>query len=480
MWIWRQYKQTTVLSWALAVCLLGLIAAGKYAWQIPSLVVAVSSAVCLFLLWRFGKIAPVVLVVVVSAGAAGMWRGLTVSGDLHIYQQLYGQQVTVRGKIFDDPSYDKNKRLDFKLVDCVINGRKVRGVVRTKALGGSFHRGNTVEVQGKLADGYGNYQATLYYVSPRLVDAHDGPIEALRRRFFASVASSVPDPQASLGLGFVVGLTSYLPDTLQEQLRALALTHVVVASGYNLTILLRIVRRLVARHSKRLACAGGTGFMVLMVALTGASPSVIRAAVVTCLSLAAWYYGRRVHPVVILLLGAVITATANPLYVWHDLGWWLSFVSFAGVLLLAPLLQRAICGVKQPNMLLQIAIETSAAQLATTPMMIGIFGSLSILGLAANILVVPFVPIAMAATAAVGFIGMFMAGLAAWLGLLANWIIRYMVYIINNFGGIPWAAVGIHVSAGTMMAMYIGLVALGTIIYRRSGHSYVTQPNIVE
>lgn len=480
MWIWRRYKQTTVLSWCLAACLLGLIAAGKYSWQVPLLTTLLAGLTGIGLLYRYGRIAPVIAALVVASSMAGILRGALVKGDLYVYKEFYSKQVTVRGTIFDDPSYDKNKRLDFKLVDCIVNGQAVRGVVRIKALGGSFHRGNTVEVQGKLADGFGNYQATLYYVSPKLVNTKDGPIEALRRKFFAAVASSVPDPQASLGLGFVVGLTSYLPDTLQDQLRALALTHVVVASGYNLTILLRIVRRLVAKYSKRLACAGGISFMVLMVALTGASPSVVRAAVVTCLSLAAWYYGRRVHPVVILLLGAVITAAANPLYVWHDLGWWLSFVSFTGVLLLAPLLQRAICGSKEPNMLLQIAIETSAAQLATTPMMMGIFGNLSVLGLVANILVVPFVPIAMAATALAGFVGMFAAELAAWLGLLANWVIRYMVYIINNFGALPWAAIDTHISVTNMGIMYVGLGVVGALIYKRSGHSYANQPNIVE
>ena len=147
----------------------------------------------------------------------------------------------------------------------------------------------------------------------------------------------VKEPQASLGIGFLTGQRSTLPDSLDEQLRIVGLTHIVVASGYNLTILVRFARRLFVRYSKYWATVSASVMICGFVLVTGFSPSMSRAALVTGLSLAAWYYGRKIHPLVLLLFAAAITVLINPSFLWGDIGWALSFTAFAGVMLLAPL-----------------------------------------------------------------------------------------------------------------------------------------------
>ena len=98
--------------------------------------------------------------------------------------------------------------------------------------------------------------------------------------------------------------------------------------------------------------------MMLFIMLAGASPSMLRAGLVTGLSLLLWYVGRSIHPVVLLVVTAGITILCNPVYLWGDASWLLSMTAFAGVMLWAPAFQAAIQRLlrlrKEPNAVLRI------------------------------------------------------------------------------------------------------------------------------
>ncbi len=80
------------------------------------------------------------------------------------------------------------------------------------------------------------------------------------------------------------------------------------------------------------------------------SPSMSRAGLVAGLSLLAWYYGRRIHPLVLLPLAMAITVMVQPSYAWGDLGWQLSFAAFAGVLIGAPLIQAYFLATRKSSL----------------------------------------------------------------------------------------------------------------------------------
>jgi competence protein ComEC len=179
----------------------------------------------------------------------------------------------------------------------------------------------------------------------------------VRDDFADHVRKAVDEPAASLGIGYLLGQKSALPPELVEALTVAGLTHIVVASGYNLTILVRLARRAFARVSKYLATLSGGVLIVGFIAMTGASPSMVRAGLVASLSMLAWYYGRKFHPVTLLALVAAATVLVNPSYAWGNLGWELSFAAFAGVMIVAPLLQAYFYGNEKPRLVPQILGE---------------------------------------------------------------------------------------------------------------------------
>lgn len=469
----RRVRRTTLISMGSLACLAGLGLA-KLGWQVP-LGWVLMCAPLLLLCWR--KILILSVPVALLLGMlVGLWRGGVVNQELNLYAQLIDQKVVLTGTATQDATYGNKKQIDFMMSDVRIGERQLPGTVRVTTFSPvQPKQGDRVRAEAKLKYGFGSYQAGMYFAKVDLLARGDSWFAKIRRTFSAVVLSVIPEPQASLGLGFLLGIKSQLPDSLTEQLKLVGLTHIVVASGYNLTILVRAARRMLAGRSKYQATLAAVLLMIGFLGVTGLSPSMTRAALVTALSLAAWYYGRVIHPVLLLLFCAAITALANPLFLWGDLGWYLSFLAFGGVMLGAPLLQKRLFGNRTPPQLVQIIIETLCAELATIPLVLWIFGGMSVIGVVANVIVTPLVPLAMLATFVAGVAAIAWPGFGAWLALPAHWVLGYMVAAIQQLAAVPWAYQSARFSLGMMIAAYGLLLAFGWVMYRKTRYSYLSR-----
>lgn len=474
----RRFRRTTIISAGLLAFLLGLVSANRFDWQFGMVEFLLLAPILVFTKKR--TVLAVAAVFAVGF-AAGLCRGSAAITELAKYDQYYQKSVQFSGIVMDDPVYDDQGRMDFRVGSVKPGADNLPGQIRVKAHVNGLRRGDSVGVSGKLMDGFGNYQGAMYYADVEILAHSNSPVEKIRREFFANVYSVLPEPHASLGLGFLVGLRSALPEDLDEGLRVVGLTHIVVASGYNLTVLVRLCRRGLARFSKYQAFAGSIALILGFVMVTGASPSMFRAGVVTILSLLAWYFGRRFQPFLIIMLGAAITAGFNPLYIWYDLGWWLSFLAFAGVLMIAPIIVARFYGDKKPPVIAQVATETIAAQALATPLIMLTFGKVSLVALLANVTVVPFIPWAMAGTFLAGVAGMLLSGgWAAWFALPAQLLLSYIVSATNLFALPAWAQQNISLSPLGMLALYALVLAVGVLAYKKSKLSYEKLPSVVE
>lgn len=216
------------------------------------------------------------------------------------------------------------------------------------------------------------------------------------------------------------------------------------------------------------------------VLITGLSPSMTRAAMVTGLSLLAWYYGRTVHPIVLLLFVAGLTILMDPSALWGDLGWYLSFLSFAGVILLAPLMTHYFWGMEtKAGIIRSLMVETGSAQLATMPLIIFVFNQYSPLALPANVVILPLIPLAMALTFLTGVAGLTIPGLATWAGLPATGVLSYMTTTINRIANLPWASGELTINAVGMTISYAAMLLFGLFLWRKTRHNF-KQGSIVE
>lgn len=423
------------------------------------------------------------LVIVALAGGVliGLWRGSFGQIGLEHYQALIGQTVRLSGRVLEDPDIDKKGQTVLRLGDIVSNDRRLPGNVWVvTAHNQAIKRSDVVTVRGTLTDGFGAFAARMSRAAvERVTREQPGDVAVGVRDWFAErVRRYVPESEAALGLGFLMGLRRALPLELMTALQIAGLTHVIVASGYNLTILVRLARRLFVRVSKYLAALSAGAMIIGFMAMTGLSPSMSRAGLVAGLSLAAWYYGRTIHPLVLLPVAAAITLLINPQFGWNDLGWQLSFAAFSGVIILAPLSQRYFFGTKPPGVIRQIIGETVSAQIMTLPLLVASFGVISNVALIANVLILPLVPLAMLLTFVVGVC----ADVPVVAGLIAaptTWLLQYMVGVAQWLAGLDWAQLEVGLSWLWVIIVY--LVIIGAMWWmRRQTGLRLRESNVVE
>lgn len=483
--MWRLRREIHV-SWLIAalafgVCL-GVIVLDRWWPDVFTSIAWLFIAGVLIGLSVWQRIVACLLFMAVAGCLIGAWRGSQLGHDLAVYRNLIGHTVTVRGVVSEDPDVDKSGAPTLRLGDISIDGHQLPGKIWAGlAEQPPIERSDSVTLHGELMDGFASFGASMYRAEVVKVQRPIPGDVALhvRDNFADHVREGIAEPAASLGLGYLVGQRRSLPPKLDDALRIAGLMHVVVASGYNLTILVRLGRRLFARVSKFLAASVSSTLIISFYAVTGASPSMARAGLVAFLSLAAWYYGRKFHPLVLLPLAAATTLLVDPTYGWGDLGWGLSFAAFSGVMILAPLGQAYFFGDKKPGTIRQILGETITAQLATIPLLIMSFGVFSTVAIFANLLILPLVPLAMLLTFAAGISAYIVPALAHIIAAPAQVLLDYMVWVAEYFAGLPWSQITTTWGGWIVALYYLALIA-ATIWMWRATRLNLRDANIVE
>lgn len=432
--------------------------------------------VCLLAAWR--RQLQLGLVGVVLAGLViGLMRGQDFRQRQLQYQKLLGKPIVLRAQVDGDAIYGQHATLDFSVSRARVlpAGPALSGSIKVTGLGENMiYKGDVITASGQLSRTRGSARAKMSFAKVQLVSRHPSAIDNLRRRFVAGLQSVLPEPMASFGAGLLIGQRSTIPQAVNDQLSAAGLTHLVAVSGYNLTIIIVAVRRLLGRLSKFQSTVVSAGLVLAFVLLTGFSASIVRAALVSGLSLLAWYYGRTFKPLLLISLAAAITAYWDPFYLWSDIGWYLSFLAFFGVLLLAPLLVEQVGRIVKPRGMILLLCETLSAQLLTLPIIMYIFGRLSLVGLLANLLVVPLVPLAMLLSLLAGLVGVLLPSAAGWLAWPAQWLLAYMLGVVGLCAGLPHAVVERSISAADMVICYGLIVSLVIWLACRGSPQYVT------
>lgn len=448
-----------------------------------SLWLALSAVFLLVSVVRFRKI---FLIAMLLAGVLlGLWRGSLERYQVQDYVQYYGKNIELSGKITDDVSQKDDSKLRFKLGNIKIENQEFTGQVWVSASGGSLklNRSDTVIAKGFLSEGFGSFSASLVRAEVLQVErtsSQDLGLQA-RNTFAEATENNVPEPERSLGLGYLLGLKSTLPEAFEQQIMILGLTHVVVASGYNLTILVAFARRLFVNVSKYLSAMTGAVMIFGFILVTGFSPSMSRAGLVAGLSLLAWYYGRKIHPFTLLLVAAAITLLVNPSYIWGDIGWYLSFTAFFGILILAPLIHHYFWGIdKKPSAVRELIVATFAAQLMTLPIVLYSFGLFSIYALPANLLILPIIPFCMLAMFMAGLAGLLLPFVAGAIAVPAVWLLTYCTFIIERLASLPNARAEVEFSGFYLTISYVVLGLLTLFLLYKTKHSFLKDKLIID
>lgn len=461
-------KRKLHISWLIAIMCFSIFIGVFLAQYVGNLLISPIIAIIFISISLWRRYLYLIPFLAIGGILFGLWRGSISQDELALFKPLYGKFVSIEGAVKDDIDTGSSDQIVIRLDNLVMGDKLLPGSLWITTTGDDIKRGDKLLINGKLLKGFGNFSGVIYRASiDKVIHPQPGDIARVVRDWFAdAVRRAIPEPESSLGIGYLVGQRRSLPADLALALQIAGLTHVVVASGYNLTILVRLARRLFVKISKYLSALSASVMIIIFVAITGVSPSMSRAGLVAGLSLAAWYYGRKFHPIILLSIAIAATVLINPSYAWGDLGWQLSFAAFAGVMILAPLMQRYLFGDKKPGTIQQILIETVSAQIVTAPILIAGFNQLSNVAIISNLLVLPLVPLAMLLTFMAGCGSLILPMFAEIIGMPAMWLLNYMVSVAEYLASLPWATTNMQLPWWGVALCYMIIVAVCLYMWR--------------
>ena len=392
-------------------------------------------------------------------------------------RQFWGQTVMVTGTVEADPNSDESatkiKLTNLRFGDGMkqAQGSIYISLKQTQEI----YRADEVTLEGKMSEGFGIYAGYMYrpYLKKiRRAEPKD-MVLAVRDGFSERIKSLVPEPEVNLGLSYLLGMKSGLPEDLNENLRMVGLTHIVVASGAHLSILVGLARKIFGKLSRFAGLFFSIGFVVFFMCMVGWTPSILRAGVMAILSLVTWYCGRKMAPWRLILITMAFTLMLNPMFL-INLGWLLSFASYAGIMMLGPKLIKFFYGAKKPGFIGSMILVTVSATLMTLPISLYFFGTLSLISVLANLLILPTLSVAMGCVFMVGVVAG-ITGIEQLVGFIATKILDFHIMVIELFGGMKEFMIEIEPYQVWVFGLYliillpfmIGLIQRKMIKYRK-------------
>jgi competence protein ComEC len=339
-----------------------------------------------------------------------------------------------------------------------------------------------VVVRGSLRpppdDEYGRYLdridvvATLRVTGLERVGPGDDPIGAARMAAGDALTKSLPEPEAGLAAGILIGLRERVDRALAADFTTAGVSHVVAISGWNIAIVASAIGALAGRASRRRRTALILAAVVAYVVFAGGSPSVVRAGLMAGVVLLARESGRAGAAATALGWAAVILLLGDPGIV-GDPGFGLSTVATAGLLAWGTPAMHALERLRLPGPLAESLGVSLAAQVATLPLVLLDFGRLSLVAPLVNLVVVPLIVPAMAG----GGVAL-AAGLLASIGLgesvaalaaVPGWLpLHVLVWIVHAGANLPGASLTIAPPTSLLLALgtAAAVLVLGTAVGR--------------
>ncbi|HKB28595.1 MAG TPA: ComEC/Rec2 family competence protein, partial [Candidatus Limnocylindrales bacterium] len=353
--------------------------------------------------------------------------------------------------------------------------------------------GDRVQVDGAIRpppdSAYGEYLARIGAIgtlTSRTLDvgpAADDPrrrLEDLRRSAADALAEVLPEPEAGLAAGILIGLRDRVDRDLAAAFTTAGVSHVVAISGWNIAIVAAAIAALAGRLGRRRRSVITMVAIVAYVCFAGGSASVVRAGLMAGVVLLARETGRAGRAAAALGWAAVLLLVLDPKLI-GDAGFQLSSLATAGLIAWATPLTAWLESIgrgRLPHWLTESMGVSLAAQAATLPIVLVSFGRLALLAPVVNLAVVPLVAPAMV----VGLIalaggGLVLAGAPAIVGAVLaapGWVIlRILDAVVLTAASVPGASLTLTPPYDALASAGSGggIVALTWWRRRRRGRS---------
>jgi competence protein ComEC len=359
------------------------------------------------------------------------WRFYEFYQDLPVYED--GQSLRLEATLQQEPELS-NRGQQFAITDAYNQTIYVTAEAFPR-----LHYGQVLVLEGgmnkkELEDG--RVILSMYYPEVSVHAASNGWISSwantIRERSKVLFENTLPPISASLLMGIVFGAKEEFPDDFFDALKTTGVLHVIAASGMNVTFISAAILFGLGYFMRRqVALIVGCFGIVFYVFLVGFEPSIIRASIMGILAFGASLFGRQHIAALAVLVSAYVMLLLQPGFLF-DLGFQLSFLATLGIIFVKPMVESG--KFVKLGLLGESVSTTLAAQVATWPLLVGVFGEFGVLSLLVNALVLWVVPVVMLFGSLAALFGFIFEPLAQLLLLLCLPFLAFFAFVVSSFG----------------------------------------------
>lgn len=435
-------------------------------YSLASFVWLVGASVAALLCVRaaYGRILASVPLAVAGIVIAFVRIAFVPSGLPSEFNTLLNRPATLEGTVIEIPDLrETNEKIT---VDVTRAGKHTR-ILATVPLYPPVHAGDLVRISGTLkepapfeTDGgrifaYDRFLHAegVYAVMPaaraEVTDISRSlwlrflrALEWLRNHLTEALGDALPEPESALAVGILVGGKQGLGQRLIDAFTASGMLQIIVLSGFNVMIVASTLMLLLKRLPKRLSFVAAMASIASFVLMSGAGSSAIRAGLMASFAIAARTFGRSYDVLRIVCVTLFLIALWSPLTLAYDPGFQFSFVATLGLVIGTPLISPSLLFLRNTT-LIEMVATTFAAELSLLPLLLYETGNLSFVSVLANVLAMPVIPFAMAASASAAALALPLQDLSPALpiifGLPAYAPLWYVIHVATLSASLPFA-----------------------------------------
>ncbi len=253
---------------------------------------------------------------------------------------------------------------------------------------------------------------------------------------------NLPEPQASLLAGIIFGQKRVFSPSFDSAVKNVGVSHVVAASGYNISFVAGISARLFGFLTRRKRAFMDILLVLIYCVLSGLSPSILRAGLMYSLSGVFVMLGVHIPVVNILFMTLAIFLLFDPSII-VDIGFQLSFASTVALMYIAPMLEKLFRKLGLKSLGKSVFLPTLACTLGTLPITIYTFKTIPLFSVLVNTIVLPFIDTSLI----LGVLALVFSNIApifSKLAFLAVWVqLKFFEIVVQFFGSISWSMINL-------------------------------------
>lgn len=274
--------------------------------------------------------------------------------------------------------------------------------------------------------------------------------------------------EAALGVGILITGKGELSKKTLEDFKRSGLIHMVVLSGFNVSIVSQVIISVLSFLPKVITGLLGSVGIILFCIMVGGGATVIRSMIMSLIGIVAQVFDLNHSALQAVLIAGVLMIIQNPIIIIGDPSFQLSFACTLGLILLGNSAKHFFSFVPERFGLKEVVSSSVAVQIFSLPLLLKFSGAISSYGILANIIVVPLIPFAMLAVFFAGSTCFINQNLSMVFGLVSHFLLGYILFVVKYISGLDGALLEIGKTSNLFIIWwYVVVIPPSVMLYRK-------------